>query len=359
MMAFSGFDMPTWYEGIIPEHLAVRNAVGVFDVTHMGRVVITGSEAEEFLNYVTTNDASNLAPLDAQYSLMCNEHGGIKDDFVLSRQESNRFFMVYNAANRAKNYQWLRKQAPRFDVKIDDVSDTIAMFAVQGPRAQDTLQKIVADDLAEVKRFKCTWTTLANFKTFISRTGYTGEDGFEVFIWDTPVTAPEKAVNAWNAILEAGHEFNIKPCGLGARDTLRLEAGLCLYGNDIDEDTTPLEARLSFVVKLKKAEFIGKAALLEQKTAGITKKRVGLKMLDAGIPRPNHQVIKDGMEIGQVTSGTFSPLLKQGIAMAYVQTDHAEVGSKLTIQIRDRRAQAELVKFPFYDPDRYGYRRQH
>jgi aminomethyltransferase len=359
MMAFSGFDMPTWYEGIIPEHLAVRNAVGVFDVTHMGRVVITGSEAEEFLNYVTTNDAAALAPLDAQYSLMCNEHGGIKDDFVLSRQESNRFFMVYNAANRAKNYQWLRKQAPRFDVKIDDVSDTIAMFAVQGPRAQDTLQKVVADDLAEVKRFKCAWTTLASFKAFISRTGYTGEDGFEVFIWDTPVTAPEKAVKAWTAILEAGHEFNIKPCGLGARDTLRLEAGLCLYGNDIDEDTNPLEARLSFVVKLKKAEFIGKAALLEHKTAGITKKRVGLKMLDAGIPRPNHQVIKDGMEIGQVTSGTFSPLLKQGIAMAYVHADHAEVGSKLTIQIRDRRAQAELVKFPFYDPDRYGYRRDH
>ena len=358
LTAFSGFAMPIWYKGIIPEHLAVRNAVGLFDVTHMGRVLITGPEAEAYLNFVTTNEASTLAPLDAQYSLMCNDRGGNKDDFVVSRQEPTRFFMVYNAANRAKNYQWLLRQAPRFNVRIEDASDTIAMFAVQGPRAQDTLQKVVAEDLANVPRFKCTWATLANLKAFISRTGYTGEDGFEVFIWDTPTANPAKATKAWTAILEAGKEFNIEPCGLGARDTLRLEAGLCLYGNDIDESTSPLEARLSFVVKLKKDEFIGKAALLEQKAAGITQKRVGLRMLEAGIPRPKHEVHKDGVKIGQVTSGTYSPLLEQGIAQAYVAADHAEEGTELTVKIRDRPTQAEVVKFPFYDPDRYGSRRK-
>jgi aminomethyltransferase len=358
LTAFAGFAMPIGYKGIIPEHLAVRNAVGIFDVTHMGRVLITGPEAEAYLNFVTTNDASALEPLDAQYSLMCNDQGGIKDDFVVSRQEHTRFFMVYNAANRTKNYQWLLQHAPRFNVRIEDISDSVAMFAVQGPRAQDTLQKVVAEDLAKVQRFKCTWVTLANLKAFISRTGYTGEDGFEVFIWDTSTAKPEKAMKAWTAILEAGKEFNIEPCGLGARDTLRLEAGLCLYGNDINESTTPLEARLSFVVKLKKAEFIGRAALLKRKTEGITKKRVGLRMLEAGIPRPKHELLKDDVKVGQVTSGTYSPLLKQGIAQAYVRADHAGEGTELTVKIRDRSAQAQIVKFPFYDPDRYGSRRR-
>jgi aminomethyltransferase len=182
LVSFAEFEMPVWYKGIIPEHLAVRNSVGIFDVTHMGRVIITGADAEAFLNYVTTNDVSALELLDAQYSLMCNEKGGIKDDFVLSRQEEDRFFIVYNAANRRKNYQWLTTQASGFAVKIDDVSDNMAMFAVQGPRAQDTLQKITTEKLGEIGRFKCAWAQLTGFEAFVSRTGYTGEDGFEVFI---------------------------------------------------------------------------------------------------------------------------------------------------------------------------------
>lgn len=357
IVSFAGFDMPIWYEGIIPEHLAVRNAVGIFDVTHMGRVTISGTDAEAFLNCVTTNNVSALEPLSAQYSIMCNENGGIKDDFVLSRQE-DRFFMVYNAANRSKNFQWLTKQATRFNVTLEDVSDNVAMFAVQGPKAQETLQKIAAEDLGRVQRFKCSWTKLAGLDAFVSRTGYTGEDGFEVFIWNTPVSSPEKAVKAWNAIMEAGEEFSIEPCGLGARDTLRLEAGLCLYGNDIEENITPLEARISFVVKLRKEDFIGKEALLTQKAQGVERKRVGLRMVDAGIPRPKHEVFKDGRRIGQVTSGTFSPLLKYGIAMAYVKTEHAVRGETVNVKIRDKKAKAEIVKFPFYDPRQYGYARE-
>jgi len=358
MVQFAEFEMPIWYKGIILEHLTVRNSVGIFDVTHMGRVLITGPDAQAFLNYITTNDVSTLGPLSAHYSIMCNEKGGIKDDFVLSRQEKDKFFMVYNAANRTKNYQWLTRQATSFKVKIDDVSDNIAMFAVQGPKAQETLQKITPEELSKIDRFKCGWIKLAGFQSFISRTGYTGEDGFEVFIWDTHTSKPEKATKAWNAILEAGKEFSIEPCGLGARDTLRLEAGMCLYGNDIDESTTPIEARISFVVKLQKEKFIGKEALLRQKEQGIERRRVGLKTLEAGIPRPKQEVYKDGEKIGYVTSGTFSPLLKQGIAMAYIQTTHAGEGNIVNVKIRNKQVKTEIVKFPMYDPNQYGYARK-
>ncbi|MGB9134832.1 MAG: glycine cleavage system aminomethyltransferase GcvT [Candidatus Bathyarchaeia archaeon] len=358
LVSFAEFEMPIWYKGIIPEHLAVRNGVGIFDVTHMGRVAITGVDAEAFLNYVTTNDVSALEPLDAQYSLMCNERGGVKDDFVLSRQEKSRFFMVYNATNRNKNYQWLTEQASGFDVKVEDLSDNIAMFAVQGPRAQETLQKAVTNDLSSIKRFKCGWTKLAGLEAFVSRTGYTGEDGFEVFILDTPVSSPERAVKAWNTILEAGTEFALEPCGLGARDTLRLEAGLCLYGNDIDEDTTPLEARISFVVKLQKERFIGKEALVKQKAEGVNRTRVGLRMLEAGIPRQKQEVFKDGEKIGCTTSGTFSPLLKLGVAIAYVKTDSVAEGDTVAIMIRGKPVRAQVAKFPLYDPNKYGSTRK-
>ena len=355
---FAGFEMPLWFKGIIPEHLAVRNSVGIFDITHMGRAIITGPDAEQFLNYVTTNNVQALAPLSAHYSLMCNEKGGIKDDFVLSRLERDKFLMVYNAANREKDYQWLKKNAEKFDVNIQDVSDNIAMFAVQGPKAQETLQKISSGDLSQIKRFKCGWTELSGTKVFISRTGYTGEDGFEIFVWDTPLSNPDKAVKVWNTILEAGKEFGIQPCGLGARDTLRLEAGLCLYGNDIDEETTPLEARLSFVVKFDKGEFIGKQALLKQREEGIKKRRVGIVMIDRGIPRAKFEIYREEQKIGYVTSGTFSPLLRKGIAMGYVQKEHAKEETEITIKMRRKNAKAKIVKFPLYDAEKYGYRRK-
>ena len=358
MTLFAGFEMPLWYKGIIPEHMAVRNKVGIFDITHMGRALISGPESETFLNYVTTNDVARLTPLSAHYSTMCNEEGGIKDDFILSRLEPEKFLMVYNAANRAKDYGWLVQHSKSFDIKVKEVSDIIAMFAGQGPKAQRTLQKIADSDLSKIERFKCGWTKLDGVNVFLSRTGYTGEDGFEIFVWDTPLSNPVKAEKVWNAILKAGRDFGIESCGLGARDTLRLEAGMCLYGNDIDENTTPLEARLRFVVKFKKENFIGKDALLKQKAEGVKRKRVGLRMLEKSIPRLNYEVWKSGQMIGRVTSGTFSPVLECGIAMAYVPTEHAVENSTVMVKIRDKLVKAEVVKFPFYDPTKYGYRRQ-
>ena len=348
MTLFAGFEMPLWYKGIIPEHLAVRNSVGIFDITHMGRAIITGPEAEKFLNYVSTNDVSKLTPLSAQYSTLCNEKGGIKDDFVVSRLEKDKFLMVYNASNRAKDYEWLTLHAKKFDVKVEDASDNIAMFAVQGPKAEETLQKISTEDLSQIGRFKCGWTKLADIQVFLSRTGYTGEDGFEIFVWNSPISNPEKAVKVWNSILEAGREFGIQPCGLGARDTLRLEAGMCLYGNDINEDTTPLEARISFVVKFDKDEFIGKEALLKQKEEGLKRRRIGIKMLERGIPRKGYGIYKNGEKIGEITSGTFSPFLENGIGMGYVKIEYDNEGEKVTVDIRGKQLKAERIKLPFY-----------
>ena len=360
MVEFAGFDMPLWYTGIIPEHMAVRTGVGIFDITHMGRAMITGAKSEAFLNYVVTNDVSVLVPLSAQYSVMCNENGGIIDDFIVSRLEPEKFLMVYNAANREKDFGWLFHNAKTFGVKVEDISDNVAMFAVQGPNAQQALQKVADADLSKVERFKCGFTRLAGAEGFVSRTGYTGEDGFEVFVWDSPVGKPDKAVMVWNAILNAGKEFGIEPVGLGARDTLRLEAGMCLYGNDIDEETTPLEASLGFVVKLKKASFIGKAVLERQKAEGVKRKRVGLKMIDRGpSPRPKVEVSKEGAQrIGVVTSGTFSPLLKMGVAQAYVGVEYAVEGTTVVIHVREKALRAQVSKFPLYDATRYGYARQ-
>jgi len=358
MTEFAGFEMPIWYKGIIAENMAVRRSVGVFDITHMGRTLITGAKSEAFLNYVTTNDVAALTPLSAHYSNMCNEHGGIKDDFVLSRLEEEKFLIVYNATNRTKDYEWLVKNAKPFNVKVEDVSGNIAMFAVQGPNAQKALQKIADLGLSKIERFKCGWTKLAGVESFVSRTGYTGEDGFEVFVWNSPIENPANAVKVWRAILQFGEELGIEPCGLGARDTLRLEAGMCLYGNDIDETTTPLEAGLGFVVKLKKDAFVGKDALTKQKAEGIRRKRVGLIMLEKGIPRPGHDVWKNGEKVGHITSGTFSPILERGIAMAYVSIQHTTEGNAVEIKIRDKLTEAQVVKFPFYDTTKYGYARQ-
>jgi aminomethyltransferase len=359
LTAFAGFEMPLYYKGIIPEHLTVRNSVGLFDISHMGRVTINGIDSERFLNYVITNDVSKLSPNSAQYSVMCNENGGIIDDFVVYRLEKEKFMMVSNATNREKDYNWLIKNATNFTVKIEEISDNVTMLAVQGPNAEKTLQKISSEDLSKIERFKCSPLRLANVDVFLSRTGYTGEDGFEVFIWNASLAKPDNAVKLWNAILEAGKTFGIEPCGLGARDTLRLEAGLCLYGNDIDENTTPLEAALGFVVKLQKDNFIGKEALLKQKNEGIKRKRVGIHMIDQGIPRSGFEIYgNDGEKIGHLTSGTFSPLLKYGIGIGYIQMSHAQEGNIVNVKIRDKMVSGKIVSFPFYDSENYGYKRK-
>ena len=358
MSPFAGFEMPLWYRGIVSEHMAVRNKVGIFDVSHMGRALVTGPEAEAFLNYVTTNDVVTLSPLCAHYSLMCNEQGGIMDDFVLSRLEEEKFLMVYNASNRDKDFKWVTTHSQGFNVNVKEVSDSIAMFAVQGPKAEETLQKISTENLSRIERFNCGWTKLAEVDASVSRTGYTGEDGFEVFVWNTSLLNPHKAEKVWNAVLEAGQEAGIEPCGLGARDTLRLEAGMCLYGNDIDEKTDPFEARLGFVVKLEKGDFIGRDALIKRKAEGLKRKRVGIRMLERGIPRRHCEVWRDEEKVGLVTSGTLSPVLKCGIAMAYVFKESVIDGEKVMVKIRNKRVKAEIVRFPFYETTQYGFRRK-
>ena len=361
LIEFAGFEMPVWYEGIIPEHNAVRNAVGIFDTSHMGRMRAEGPDAERFLNYVVTNDVSALEPGRGLYTVMCNERGGIVDDLIIYKLAPSRFFVVYNASNREKDFKWFLRHSEGFDVELKDVSDEIAMIAVQGPKALRTLEKISSRPLSDVERFQIVELELSGVEAMAARTGYTGEDGFEVFIFDATPDRPEKALKVWDSLLEAGEEFGIKPCGLGARDSLRLEAGLCLYGNDIDESINPLEARLRWVVKFKKSsDFIGREALLRIREEGVKRFRVGIKMEERGIPRKGYE-IWDGegrQKIGVVTSGGYSPTLNVGIAMGYVPREYRKLGTPVKIDIRGRLAGGKIVKFhPFYDETKYGWRR--
>lgn len=355
---FAGFAMPLWYEGITVEHLVVRDYVGVFDVTHMGRALVSGSEAGRFLDYITTRKPSSLRLLRGHYTVMCNEHGGIIDDLTVFRLDEERFFIVYNAGNREKDYQWLVTNGRDYQIQIEDVSNKIPMFALQGPRASETLQGLTSTDIHNLKRYRLNWLEVAKERVLVTKSGYTGEDGFELYLWDTPLSESERACSLWNSILKAGEGFGIKPCGLGARDTLRLEAGMSLYGNDLDEATTPFEAGLSFVVKLDNVDFIGRVALEAQREEGVSKQRIGIKMIERGIPRRGCEVYKDDKRVGVLTSGTYSPVLKYGIAMAYVPSEVAKVGEIFKVKIRERFFTAEVVKMPFYNTKRYGWRRR-
>lgn len=357
MTEFAGFEMPLWYEGVIPEHMAVRESVGLFDISHMGRATISGKRAAEFLDYVTSRDPSNLKPLQGHYTTMCNPKGGVIDDLIVYNLE-DQYLMVYNAANRAKDYQWLVSHAKTFDVEVRGVSDATVMLALQGPKAPPTLQKLAKGDLASIRRFWVDWKEAAGLKTLVMRSGYTGENGFEIVLFDVSASNPGNALRLWNSLLEAGKEFQIKPCGLGARDSLRLEAGMCLYGNDLTEEITPFEARLDFVVKLEKSDFIGRSALAKQREGGGSKVRVGLKMVGHGIPRHSFRILSDGKEVGSVTSGGFSPLLRCGIAMGYVPPSLGGEGTSLSVEVREKPLKAVVVKMPFYDVDKYGWTRK-
>ena len=354
---FAGFNLPLWFKGIIPESLAVRNSVGIFDVSHMGRALVRGRDAQRFLNHITTNDVSSLSNGSGQYSLLCNPVGGIKDDVLVFNLQPDRYLIVYNAANREGDYEWFTSTRKEFDVEIEDISDAVAMFAVQGPKAVTLITKLANAQIGDLPRFGCDWAEIAGSKVLVSRTGYTGEDGFEVFVWDAPIGSAVKAQKVWDRILEEGKPMGLEPCGLGARDLLRLEAGLCLYGTDMDEKTNPFEARLGFVVKLSK-DFIGRSSLQEVKEKGPEKLRVGVVTENRVIPRHGFSILLNGEEIGQVTSGTLSPLLDKGIAMAYVTPQDASMGKLVKVRIRDRLEGARLVKTPFYDTGKYGYSRR-
>lgn len=354
-MEFAGWRMPIQYSSIAEEHMAVRNRAGLFDVSHMGEFLISGQDALKFIQRVTSNDVLSLEEEGVQYSTVLNERGGVKDDVMVYRMAKARFLLVCNASNVEKLENWFAQhKLPGVD--IVNISDTTVLLALQGPAAQEVLQPFSSVDLRTVEHFNGTWAEIADTRAWISRTGYTGEDGFEIFLFD--VENPEVARKVWDVLIEAGKQAGLKPCGLGARDTLRLEAGLCLYGNELEEDITPLEARISFVVKFEKeGGFIGREALLKLKEQGLHRIRVGFRMLESGVPRKGMRILVAGEEAGVVTSGTFSPLLKQGIGMGYLPP-RFEFGQPVEIEIRGKKRKAEIVKWPFYDERRYGRMRE-
>jgi len=353
MAEFAGWELPLWYTSITDEHLAVRNNVGIFDVSHMGEILVTGAESLQFVNHVTANNVAKLGGHSCQYSVVCNAHGGIKDDVLVYALGGKSFMIVTNAVNTEKILDWLRSSRGSFSVEIDDVTDSTAMLAVQGPSAQATLQSMTTFDLRGLRRFGGELVQLAGEEVLLSRTGYTGEDGFEIYMMNVMASDPARALKLWESIIDAGTRFGIRPCGLGARDTLRLEAGLLLYGNDISEETTPLEARIDFVVKFEK-EFIGREALVDQKGKGLGIARMGFQLTDKVVPRHGSPIMKGGERVGTVTSGTISPLTRNAIGMGYLPPDLEGVGTELEIEIRGSRHAMRVVEWPFYDVSKYG-----
>jgi len=342
MVEFAGYNMPVMYAGINNEHFAVRNGVGVFDVSHMGEFLLEGPNALDLIQRVTTNDASRLTDGKAQYSCLPNGKGGIVDDLLVYKMADEKYLLVVNASNMQKDWDWIN-QHNTGGVKMTDISDQTSLLAVQGPKAMTTLQKLTDVDLAQIPYYSFTTGILAGVKdVIISNTGYTGAGGFELYVPN------EHAKTVWDAVFAAGHEFNIQPIGLGARDTLRLEKGFCLYGNDIDDTTSPLEAGLGWITKLDKGDFVDKEAIAQLKAEGVKRKLVGFEMVDKGIPRHDYAVINEsGEPIGKVTSGTQSPTLGRAIGLAYVPTELSKPGSQILIDVRGRTLKAEVVKLPF------------
>ena len=341
MVPFAGYNMPVSYTGLNEEHAVVRNSVGVFDVSHMGEFILRGEHALDLIQKVTSNDASVLTDGKAQYSCLPNATGGIVDDLLVYRIDAKTYMLVVNASNIEKDWNWIKSQ-DTWNVDMKDISEETSLLAIQGPDAVATLQKLTDVNLSEIPYYsfvKGKFNGVEN--VVISNTGYTGAGGFELY-FENP-----QAENMWNAIFEAGKEFNIKPIGLGARDTLRLEMGFCLYGNDIDDTTSPIEAGLGWITKFTK-DFTNRAAIEAQITNGVSRKLVGFEMIDRGIPRHDYPVAdSNGQVIGKVTSGTQSPTLGKAIGLAYVNTEFAKSGSEIHIMIRDKAVKALVCKIPF------------
>jgi len=354
---FGGFEMPLWYKGIIEEHDAVRDSVGIFDVSHMGRFLIKGTQATDLLDTLLPTSAVKVKTGKAFYSAICNENGGIIDDLVTCKIAAGEFLMVVNASNREKDLSWLESHAQNFSVEIIDVSNDTALIALQGPRAASTLQRLVDIDLSNVGRFGLAYCKVDDEKCMISRTGYTGEDGFEIMVLDTPLEHPERAVKIWKALLGEESATGAFPCGLGARDLLRLEAGMCLYGQDIDVTTSPVEAALNIVDADKAISYPGSRVILSQMTEGTEKTRVTFSMDQDGIPRHDYDIVIGDKKLGRVTSGSFSPILRKGIGMGYVPSARSEIGSNMFVMIRNAQRAATIVRPPFYDKTKYGYSR--
>jgi len=346
MIEFFGWEMPLEYSGIIDEHLAVRSNAGLFDVSHMGEIEIKGRQALEFVQFLTPNNAARLTPCNAQYSALTTPEGTFIDDLLVYNLGVNEYLLVVNAANSGKDYSWIERHREGFDVDIVNRSDQYTQLALQGPLALEILQPLTDIDLDEMKTFGGAWGSIAQQKTLISRTGYTGEDGFEIY---TLSSEPEII---FDAIMEEGRPKGLLPIGLGARDTLRLESALMLYGNDIDETTTVLEAGLGWLVKFKKGRFLGSDVLLKQKQTGIGRKIVGFEVSGKGIARSHFPVLVSGRKVSEVTSGSYSPFLKKSIGMTYLPIELTEEGTEIEIEIRGRLVPAKVVALPFFKRDR-------
>ena len=343
MVEFGGWDMPVEYSGVVDEHMAVRSRAGLFDVSHMGEIEIAGRDALKAVQHITTNDASRLSQNQAQYSALTTPDGTFVDDVLTYKLGEEHYMFVVNASNIIKDFTWIVSQIKGVgDVVAVNTSSRYALMAVQGPAARDILQKLTGVNLGEIKYYWFTTGEVASVAGTISRTGYTGEDGFEVFV------PPAQAERVWDAILSAGRDAGLVPAGLAARDTLRLEAAMRLYGNDMDEHTTVLEADLGWIVGWKKEEFIGADVLRRQKAEGVPRKLIGFEVLDRGIARHGHEVFVNGERAGVVTSGTQTPFLKKSIGMAYLPSAAATAGSEFEIDVRGRRLKAQVVPMPFY-----------
>jgi aminomethyltransferase len=337
MVDFAGWAMPIFYRSIVSEHLRVRSTVGLFDVSHMGEFIVAGRDAEAALDRITTNAVSTLAEGSVHYSVMCLESGGIIDDLLVYRLPDH-YMLVVNATNREKDLTWIRSNL-KGDAQVRDVSDETALIALQGPDSASVLAKASGEDVSRIAYFRCATLSVAGRDVLVSRTGYTGEDGFEMYC------GLEEAPRLWGAMMDAGSGFDIEPIGLGARDTLRLEMGYCLYGSDIDEMRTPVEAGLMWIVQLEKGDFVGRRAVLDRKEAGPRERLVGFQVTDRGIPRPGNRILAGSRAVGVVTSGTYSPSLGEGIGLGYVETG---VGDDIGVEIRGVEQSARRVDLPFY-----------
>jgi aminomethyltransferase len=344
LVEFAGWEMPIQYSGVVDEYHAVRSQAGLFDVSHMGRVLVAGSGAAAFLQRTTTNDIGKLAVGQAQYSMVCNERGGIKDDIFVYRRTADDYLLCVNASNRGKIVAWLLEQRPGGAVALEDQSDALAQLAIQGPRSREILVSLGAPEAASLKLHRSCDAKVASIPVLIARTGYTGELGFELYV------AADQAAFLWERLMEQGRASGLKPAGLGARDLLRLEMGYLLYGNDIGEETTPLEAGVEWTVDFSKGEFIGRAALQEQNERGVARRFVGVELLEKAVPRHGYKILdrNQAEPIGEITSGNLSPLLQKGIGLGYVPSPYAQPGTALRIDIRGKTLPAQVVKTPFY-----------
>ncbi|HEX3036093.1 MAG TPA: glycine cleavage system aminomethyltransferase GcvT [Thermodesulfobacteriota bacterium] len=339
---FAGWELPVEYTGIRDEHLAVRNRAGLFDISHMGEIEVVGKDASSLCQWVTTNDISKLENHQAQYTLLCNHEGGVIDDIIVYKFGDEHFFICVNAVNTVKDYEWIKGAKGEFKAEVLNKSHEFSQFALQGPDAEKILNSALDMDFSTLKRFYCQPVDWNSIQLIVARTGYTGEDGFEIFLpWD-------QAKVLWEEILEKGKSYGIQPCGLGARDTLRVEMGYPLYGHEIDEDTNPFEAGLDKVVKVDKGNFIGKEFLINSMKKGLKKRLVGFEMIDRGIARQGYGILRDERVLGKVTSGTLSPSLQKPIGMGYLRTDVETGDGEIQIEVRENRRKAKIVSVPFY-----------